>query len=248
MTCGQLVNGAIDAPAEQDVFTFAAEAGDIVTITLAQTAAVDPAFAAFGHLFGPTGAGPTPIGRGIVNVPITQTGTHTLRIFDLFNTSRGGYSVRAHWLFPLAKQCGDRVTLSCGQLSAGAINTPLEQDVFRFAAEAGDIVTITLAQTAAVDPAFVAFGHLFGPTGVGPTPIGRGIVNVPISSDRHAHAADFRICSTRREAATRSASTGCSHSRSNAATGSRSACWPTECRRDRHTPRAGCLHVRRGSG
>ena len=181
LTCGQLVNGSIDVSLEQDIFTFAAEAGDTVTISLVQTAAVDPTFAAFGHLFDPTGAGPRPIIGGINNVPITQTGTYTLRIFDLRNTGRGSYSVRLFWLLPLAKQCGDRVPLGCGQLSAGTINTPLEQDHFTFAAEAGDTVTISLVQTAAVDPTFAAFGHLFGPTGAGPRPIIGGINNVPIT-------------------------------------------------------------------
>ena len=113
-----------------------------------------------------------------------------------------------------------QIGLTCGQLVNGSIDAPLEQDVFTPAADAGDTVTITFVQTAAVDPAFVAFGHLFSPTGAGPRAIGGA--SSTCRSPRPARTrCGSSTCTTPGEAPTRSASTGCSRSRSNAATGSR---------------------------
>ena len=59
-------------------------------------------------------------------MPITETGTHTLRILDLHNTRRGAYSVRLNWLLPLAKPCnGTTPTMALDKTSLrfGAVTT-----------------------------------------------------------------------------------------------------------------------------
>ena len=90
--CGTVVNASIDAPLELDVFTFTAEAGDIVTITFLQTQALDPGFSVRGLVYTPAGvlfANLTTLVGGINNLRITQPGTYTLRVSASDSTRRG---------------------------------------------------------------------------------------------------------------------------------------------------------------
>jgi hypothetical protein len=198
LICGQVVSDSIVGPADLDQFTFFAEQGDIVTITLVQTGAIDPGFFVFGHLLAPGVSSPGPIGGGIRNVPLTRSGIYTVRVFDLNNTRRGTYSLRLAWLLPLNKRCGNQTELACGQIVNGTIAAPLQQDQFTFFGQQGSTATITLTSTGAIDPGFFVFGHLFTPTGIGPGPIGGGILNVPLTQTGTYTIRIFDLNNTRR--------------------------------------------------
>jgi hypothetical protein len=155
IACGQVVNGSIAAPLEQDQFTFSGEQGDFVTFTLVQTGAVDPGFSVVMEVLWP------PVTFSIIrafpgtrNLSLPFTGTYVIRVHDNQNTNRGSYALRLGWLRPVAKQCGDRVPLSCGQVVNGTIAAPLEQDLFSFEGTQGSTVTFTLLQTP-VDAGFL---------------------------------------------------------------------------------------------
>ena len=94
MSCGQVVNASISAPLELDVFTFTADAGDIVTITFLQTLALDPGFSVRGLVYTPAGvlfANLTTLVGGINNLTITQPGTvHAPRVGQRQHATRLG--------------------------------------------------------------------------------------------------------------------------------------------------------------
>jgi hypothetical protein len=177
LTCGQVVNESIAAPLEQDHFTFFGEAGDVVTVTLVETSEIDSGFAVVGFRFSPGSTTGTPFGQGALEWTLTDTGTHTIRINDVANTRRGNYSLRLAWHLPLNKRCGDRTTMTCGQVANGSIATPLEQDVFAFDGQQGDVVTITLVETGDIDPGFAPVAHRFDPNSAISTPFGQGITH-----------------------------------------------------------------------
>jgi hypothetical protein len=180
MTCGQVANGSIATPLEQDVFTFDGQQGDVVTITLVETGDIDPGFAPVAHRFAPNSANPAPFGQGITHWTLPDSGTYTIRVSDVGHTRRGTYSFRLAWLQPFNKRCADRATLSCGQVINGSIATPLEQDEYTFSGVQGQVVTITLAETGEVDPGFAVIGHRFAPSTTLPTPFGQGVFNLTL--------------------------------------------------------------------
>jgi hypothetical protein len=164
LTCGQVINETIAAPLEQDQFTFDGEQGDVVTFTLVQTGAIDPGFLVAAEvLYPPVPSFGSRFFAQVRNVVLPFTGTYTVRVLDNGNTDRGSYSLRIGWLSPLQKQCADRTALVCGQVVNGSIATPLEQDLFSFAGEAGTTVTFTLVQTGAVDAGFQIAGEVLHP-------------------------------------------------------------------------------------
>ena len=183
LTCGQVVNESIAAPLEQDHFTFFGEQGDVVTVTMVETSEIDPGFAPVGFRFTPGSTTGIPFGQGVLEWTLTETGTHTIRVNDVANTRRGNYSLRLAWHLPLNKRCGDRTTMTCGQVANGSIATPLEQDVFTFDGQQGDVVTITLVETGDIDPGFAPVAHRFAPNSATSTPFGQGITCLLYTSD-----------------------------------------------------------------
>ena len=168
LSCGDLVSGSIDAAGETDQFTFSAEAGDVVSITVSDT---DGEFVTTGadarvFLFSPTG-----VQLGLFDADSEQvftlpdSGTYTIEVRANNLVSTGSYNLNLECLVPPSP---DAVALGCGDLVSGSIDAPAEVDVFHFSAEAGDVVSITVADTGGD---FLTTGadarvFLFSPTGV----------------------------------------------------------------------------------
>jgi hypothetical protein len=151
---------------ERDQFSFLGAAGDVVTFTLVETGDLDPGFIAVGLVLRPDGfpAG-TFIQTSVNAMSLPATGTYTVVIHDVLDTNRGSYALRMGWALPLSKQCGDRTALTCGQVAIGAIDVPLELDLFTFFGEQGSIATLPLLETGAIDQGFIASGLLLRPDG-----------------------------------------------------------------------------------
>jgi hypothetical protein len=164
LACGQVVTGTITAPGEQHRFAFLGEPGDVVSLTLAQTAALDPAFTAVFTLAGP-GTNTTRT-TGVSFHTLPASGVYTISVHDVYNTGRGSYSLRLGWIQPLAKQCGDRTALACGQEVQGSIATELELDLLTFVGPQGANFNLTLLELADLDVGFQAHGELLGPNGI----------------------------------------------------------------------------------
>jgi hypothetical protein len=175
LTCGQLSAGSIATPLEADLYTFTGQQGDTVTFTFVEAGDIDSGFAPVGHRYTPGSSVPLVFGQGIQNWTLPESGTYTVRIFEVSNRRRGNYGVRLTWLLPLNRQCGDRSHLTCGQLANGSIATPLEQDLFTFSAQAGETVTWTFVETGDIDSGFAPVGHRFTPSGTAPLVFGQGI-------------------------------------------------------------------------
>jgi hypothetical protein len=163
LACGQTVAGSIAAAGQQDQYTFVGSAGDVVTLTLVQTAAVDPAFTAVVTLGGPGTNYSRTSGVNFHTLP--ASGVYTLTVHDVYNTGRGSYLFRLGWALPLSKQCGDRTAMVCGQEVEGSIAEQLELDLFTFSGLQGNVFTLTLVELADIDIGFQAHGRLLAPDG-----------------------------------------------------------------------------------
>src|SRR5262245_34578449 len=98
LACGQSVAGNIATSGQQDLYTFAGAAGDVISLTLTQTGAVDPAFTAVVTLVGPGTNSSRVSGVNFHSLP--ANGVYTVAIHDVYNTGRGSYALRLGWLSP----------------------------------------------------------------------------------------------------------------------------------------------------
>jgi hypothetical protein len=172
LTCGQRLEGVIGFVGEQDLFTFAAQQGEIVSITVLTTAIVDTGFVASGTVYRPGGAFLQNVGVGTVG-PLPQSGVYTLSIHDLVGLDqRGSYSVTVAWIHPQGRQCNQR-PIGCGPPSTGSIDFG-EQDFYVFEAQQGDVISFVTTTTARVDPGFFASGTVYRPNGTFLQNVGTG--------------------------------------------------------------------------
>src|SRR2546425_828853 len=86
--CGEALSRQIDAPGETDTFTFAAQAGEAVSIAVTLTSASDSLFPAW-SLFGPDGAPVVSGCGGRCHSSLQSGGTYTVEVFDLFGSGTG---------------------------------------------------------------------------------------------------------------------------------------------------------------
>jgi hypothetical protein len=108
--CGQTRSGALDVAGETDTYTFLAEAGDVVTLAIADAL---PSFAPVAELFGPGGA-PLALGGEAVcgpsetcsSAPLPGAGVYTLRVLEPTGALTGAYSVQLS-RSPCASDCQD---------------------------------------------------------------------------------------------------------------------------------------------
>jgi hypothetical protein len=94
LVCGQIVVGEIAVSDERDLFTFTADSGDVVSITLVTTGSLDAGFGAVADLsVTSSGALVRFLSGGATQVSLPDTGSYTLRVRDFFGTRRGSYAV-----------------------------------------------------------------------------------------------------------------------------------------------------------
>ena len=75
--------GTIATMGDTVIYTFAGEAGDVVTLSLWTTAATDAGFSAVADVYGPDGSVVASSVRGLADLgPLTASGTYTLRVRD----------------------------------------------------------------------------------------------------------------------------------------------------------------------
>jgi len=149
LACGTLTSGRISAAGETDRFSFAGQAGQIISLALASTGgfATNPGSSGSVELmvFAPSGA---LIGhlrsnsQGNVTLPVT--GSYAIRVNATNLATTGSYNLNLECLLPTPI---DAVPLTCGALSAGRIEAPGDVDLFSFTGQAGQIVSLALAST-----------------------------------------------------------------------------------------------------
>jgi hypothetical protein len=174
LTCGQRVAGVIGFVGEQDLFTFSAEQGDIISVTVLTTAKVDTAFVASSTVYRPNGTFLQNVTLGNVG-PLPVSGTYTLSVQDLVaKDQRGSYTLTLTWIYPVSRQCNQR-PISCGPPTTGTIDLG-EQDFFVFEAQQGDVISFVTVTTGRIDPGFFASGTLYRPNGTFLQNVGTGNV------------------------------------------------------------------------
>ncbi|MCP4408482.1 MAG: hypothetical protein GY807_12100, partial [Gammaproteobacteria bacterium] len=161
--CGDLVSGTIEVAAETDIFTFTADADNVVSITLSETSGFTGTINARVALFSPQG------GRlGLFDsnsqrqFTLVDSGGYVLQINADNLTATGTYTLGLECLIPPSP---DAVALNCGDLLSGSIEAVSEVDLFTFTAVAGDTVSITLSETDGFTGFINARATLFSPQG-----------------------------------------------------------------------------------
>src|SRR5206468_6276445 len=140
---GQTTSGVINASAEQDAFSFAGQAGDIVRVVVSEGGDTNfrpqiEVFDAEGNRVGYTWNYYT----ATVELTLTNTGTFYILVGDLAGVYGRAYNLFVQRLNVLASA----VPIVYGQTTSGVINASAEQDAFTFAGQAGDIVRVVVSE------------------------------------------------------------------------------------------------------
>ena len=160
LACGEVKARSIDVASETDCFTFHAETNEAVSVLTKATAG--SSIQACWQLQDANGdaVGGAVCGQGQRIVP--APGVYTVKVFDGGNDQTGGYRASLTVLSASASSCPVS-TLPCGTAATGVILVPTESHTYSFeAAEAGEVVSITTADTSAV---IQACWRLFAPDG-----------------------------------------------------------------------------------
>ena len=158
IACGETPSGTISAGAEVDCFEFAADAGETVSITTAETAGA-PVFSACWRVQVPGGGDlGTVCGQAERTLPVT--GTYTIEVFDSNLQDIGIYDVNLSFVSDTASNCAESIV--CGDTLPRGLVAVGESDTFRFTGQVADTVSITAQETTA---GFGACWELYGPNG-----------------------------------------------------------------------------------
>jgi hypothetical protein len=175
LTNGENHTGAISTPGEVDTWTLEAEMGDRIALSIAEVLAggADTGFVPWIRLVGPTG---TQLGTnwgglvGQITVTAPLTGTYTV----LVASNDGGFDDTGSYQLTLAKIPGTftvPVGDEGGPMANGANHTGVihigDLDQWTFQAGQGDRIALSIGEVpmGEVDPGFVPWIRLYGPTG-----------------------------------------------------------------------------------
>ena len=174
LTNGQNHPGTITL-GDLDLWSFHAEAGDALCLTVAdETPGSVPSLAPYIQIWGPTGASLASGDLGLatqacLTAPLNASGTGSYTVLISANinapANTGDYTLRlarapASFVVPSGDQGGD---LTNGQTYPGNTITRGDLDLWRFAAQVGDPVSLTLTTVNGVAPWMRVWGPQGGP-------------------------------------------------------------------------------------
>jgi hypothetical protein len=156
MSPGDVQKGIL-LPGQVATYTFTASAGDVMTISLAETDSSAAGFFPRAELyFSPTGqrlsliSGTTggtvnemSSGKKYITRPLQQSGLYVIQVYDnnYTHTHDNGYAIALEGLRPPSE---DAVSIAPGGYASGTIELG-EIDSYRFVGSAGDLVTVSLS-------------------------------------------------------------------------------------------------------
>lgn len=164
LSCGSLVSGTISAAGQVDQYTYAAEAGQIVTLTLAGFNSGYPYYnAATATLYNPSGSAQKTFGaNNQEQISLASTGTYLIQVYASDYSSTGNYSLGLDCRKPIQPS----MPLSCGELPNGNIAASAQVDQYTYSGTAGELVTLTLAGFNSGYPYYnAATATLYDPSG-----------------------------------------------------------------------------------
>ncbi|MCX6907206.1 MAG: hypothetical protein NTY01_04095 [Verrucomicrobia bacterium] len=160
---GETVHGKITAAGEQQIWTFSANAGDVVSIGIVRTSA-DFFFTPQARLYDRSGE---MIGcsRILYDVDIKRSGMHSIICAQPPNYGKntGTYNLSII-IIPASPMPAQPSTLKPPQTVHGEIAFPAAQQVWTFSANAGNVVSIGIVRTSA-DFFFRPRAQLYDPNG-----------------------------------------------------------------------------------
>jgi hypothetical protein len=144
----QTTAGAINSAAQDNTYTFSADANDEIDFTLVTTkGSLSPKI----RLYSPSGTLVSSASAQFCNVStiemntvkLTAPGTYTVLFGDCGDTNSGSYEIYAQRTDNPAKP----VSLSFGQTQTGSIGSPGQSNTYTFSANANDVVDFTIVTT-----------------------------------------------------------------------------------------------------
>ena len=159
--CGTLLANAISATAEVDQFTFAGQANQMLTLTLANTSGFWPQ-TAVARVYNPDGSFLVQLNaNGQQHLKLPLGGTYVVQVQASDYVAKGGYNIGLECRYPTPSPAR---AMACGALLPDSIVSAAEVDQFTFAGQANQMVTVTLANTSGFWPQ-TAFARVFKPDG-----------------------------------------------------------------------------------
>ncbi len=143
LTCGSLVSGTINTSGQVDQYTYAGQAGGIITLTLADTGGFYPYTAAGATLYDPSSRKLLSFNANSQQqITLASTGIYVVQVYSGDLVHGGTYNLGLECRNPLQPAA----TLGCGGLANGTL-TSAQVDQYVYAGQAGGIITLTLADT-----------------------------------------------------------------------------------------------------
>src|SRR5439155_618676 len=150
------------ASAQVDQYTYAAQAGGIITLTLADTGGFAPFVEASATLFDPAGKVVLNfVANSQQQVTLALTGTYLIHVSSSNLVTPGTYKLGVECRNPLQPS----TALTCFPYTTLFRSASAQVDQYTYAAQAGGIITLTLADTGGFAPFVEASATLFDPTG-----------------------------------------------------------------------------------
>ncbi len=141
ITCGQTLPGSVAAVGQSNSYKFSATAGDTVSITARQTSTF---LTGCWTLYDPAGIAVTGA-CGQAEKTLAASGHYTIRVYDNDDLETGTYDVNLVVISDTASSCARAIT--CGQTLTGSVAAVGESDTYRFAAAAGEAVSVATRET-----------------------------------------------------------------------------------------------------
>lgn len=140
--CGETVAGDLAGVGRSDTYTFSALTGDTVSLTTTQTGG---ALVACWELYDPSGLS---LGTrcGQDERTLASDGDYTVRVYDDDESQSGTYDLNLVVVSETGSSCAD--TITCGETRTGTIAAVGKSDTYRFAAAAGETISVVAKETA----------------------------------------------------------------------------------------------------
>ena len=178
---GQTQTGTIAAAAQTNRYTFTANTGDIIYLTMTKTSgSLSPKFSVLtstgtvdGSAFGNNGygnCGGSVAELNTVTLTVSTGGTYTVIVGDCSNTNTGDYAIYAQRI----NNPSEILNAPTGEATAGTIALAAQNDTYTFNGTASDNVDFVMTASGGLSPliqlyspAGIEIGHAFGNNGYG---------------------------------------------------------------------------------
>jgi hypothetical protein len=143
ITCGQTQTATLTAPDEQHIWTFTGQAGDLILLSISDTAGVDGRV----DLYPPAGGAAEFTNKGgLISWSLAQSGVYKIVAYDLSHNDTGGYSLT----FENLSGCAG-TPIACDETVTGELVARGDLDVYEFTGQAGDLILLSISDTVGVD-------------------------------------------------------------------------------------------------